>query len=317
MVATYTTNLRITKQGTNDNPNTWGEIVNDEVIALFDEAISGVATVNITGSSNYDISVLVQNGDTDVARHAVIELTGVLGANISFIVPSVEKVYFIRGAWSGAYTVTVIPAGGSSGIVFNTGESKLVYTNGTNIHTLTGNNLLSTNNLSDLTNVTSARNNLGLGELSTMDEDDLVFPTVDISAAYPVGSIYINGSSSTNPGTLFGFGTWVSIGQGRVLVGVGTGVDTNGTNRSFTNGATGGRYTHVQTVSEMPVHNHNLTYSFNISNSSLSSWGDCNPTNGDLPEGNSQPSSTFTQGGGSPMDWMQPYIAVHMWIRTV
>ena len=35
---------------------------------------------------------------------------------------------------------------------------------------------------------------------------------------HPVGSIYINATNSTNPGTLFGFGTWLTFGAGRVLV---------------------------------------------------------------------------------------------------
>ena len=37
-------------------------------------------------------------------------------------------------------------------------------------------------------------------------------------AMYPVGSIYINASDSTNPGTLLGFGTWTAFGAGKVLV---------------------------------------------------------------------------------------------------
>jgi hypothetical protein len=36
---------------------------------------------------------------------------------------------------------------------------------------------------------------------------------------HPIGSIYINATNSTNPGTLFGFGTWSSFGSGRVPVG--------------------------------------------------------------------------------------------------
>ena len=41
-----------------------------------------------------------------------------------------------------------------------------------------------------------------------------------LQAVYPVGSVYINASSSTNPGTLFGFGTWTVFGEGKVLVGL-------------------------------------------------------------------------------------------------
>jgi hypothetical protein len=43
--------------------------------------------------------------------------------------------------------------------------------------------------------------------------------TAAAQAMYPVGSVYINASSVTNPGTLLGFGTWVEYAKGRVLVG--------------------------------------------------------------------------------------------------
>jgi hypothetical protein len=39
------------------------------------------------------------------------------------------------------------------------------------------------------------------------------------AALHPVGSIYINATDATNPGTLLGFGTWTAFGAGRVPVG--------------------------------------------------------------------------------------------------
>jgi hypothetical protein len=41
-----------------------------------------------------------------------------------------------------------------------------------------------------------------------------------LSNLYPIGSIYINASVTTNPATLLGFGTWVAFGAGRVPVGL-------------------------------------------------------------------------------------------------
>jgi hypothetical protein len=40
-----------------------------------------------------------------------------------------------------------------------------------------------------------------------------------LQALYPVGSIYMNATNSTNPGTLLGFGTWTAFGAGRAMVG--------------------------------------------------------------------------------------------------
>ena len=62
-----------------------------------------------------------------------------------------------------------------------------------------------------------------------------------LDSMWPVGSIYLN-VNGTNPGTFLG-GTWVQFGQGRCLVGVGTGND--GINSmSFTSLSTGGLYKH-------------------------------------------------------------------------
>ena len=44
------------------------------------------------------------------------------------------------------------------------------------------------------------------------------FVQAALQALYPIGSIYI-AIISTNPGTLFGFGTWVAFGAGRMMVG--------------------------------------------------------------------------------------------------
>ena len=40
----------------------------------------------------------------------------------------------------------------------------------------------------------------------------------NVSAAYPIGSIYIS-SSATNPGTSLGFGTWAQVAQSRFIIG--------------------------------------------------------------------------------------------------
>ena len=46
------------------------------------------------------------------------------------------------------------------------------------------------------------------------------FVQAALQALYPVGSIYTNAGVTTNPATLFGFGTWVAFGAGRVPVGL-------------------------------------------------------------------------------------------------
>ena len=61
------------------------------------------------------------------------------------------------------------------------------------------------------------------------------------SAMYPVGSVYIT-YNNNNPGNFLG-GTWVQFGQGRTLIGEGTGNDGS-TSMTFTANSTGGSYIH-------------------------------------------------------------------------
>lgn len=71
---------------------------------------------------------------------------------------------------------------------------------------------------------------------------------------YPVGSIYIS-TVSTNPATLFGFGTWEAMPAGRVLLAQGK----SDWGTTYNAGETGGEATHQLTVGELPSHNHSAS----------------------------------------------------------
>jgi len=124
--------------------------------------------------------------------------------------------------------------------------------------------------------------------------------------AYPVGSIYLNATDSTNPATLFGFGTWVAIGAGRMLVGIDTG-DTD----FDTAGETGGSKTHTLTIAEMPAHTH--TYQSPDINSISDDWVERSAYQVDNTYTTTNTSST---GGGNAHSILNPYLVVYMWKRT-
>lgn len=123
-----------------------------------------------------------------------------------------------------------------------------------------------------------------------------------LQAVYPVGSIYINASVSTDPATLLGFGTWEQFGQGRVLVG------QDSTQPEFdTLGETGGEKTHTLTIDEMPAHTHGY---FNHENGSCNYYMEQN-----YSAGTETNQTTDPTGGGLPHNNLQPYIVVYMWKR--
>jgi len=123
-----------------------------------------------------------------------------------------------------------------------------------------------------------------------------------LAAVYPVGSVYINATNSTNPGTLLGFGTWAAFGAGRVPVGI----DSSDTDFD-TAEETGGAKTHTLSIAELPAHTH--TYTRKSVTGGTLSGGDPNSVS-DVTD------NTGSTGSGSAHNNVQPYIVVYMWKRT-
>ena len=128
---------------------------------------------------------------------------------------------------------------------------------------------------------------------------------------YPVGSVYVNATVSTNPATLLGVGTWVAYGEGRVPVG------KAGSGTFDTLGATGGAETHTLTLNEIPSHNHNNgSYQYLLLSNGSATIADTDSTSGE-PNLASQGAIAAAGGGAAHThDILQPYIVVYMWKRT-
>jgi hypothetical protein len=165
-----------------------------------------------------------------------------------------------------------------------------------------------------------------------------------LQAVYPVGSIYINAGVTTNPATLFGFGTWVAFGAGRVMIGL------SGSDTLFdTLGETGGSkdavvvdHTHSGTTSTIGNHQHYSVYNGTTdspnqytptvtSGASLAAVGAAgfeayvlngalgSAANGGLTSASGTHSHTFntdSTGSSGTNANLQPYITVCMWQRT-
>lgn len=166
-----------------------------------------------------------------------------------------------------------------------------------------------------------------------------------LGAVYPVGSIY-TATVSTDPATLFGFGTWVRFGQGRMLV------SQNGSDTDFdTAEETGGAKTHTLTEAELATHTHTQnshnhtqdshnhtqdshghavngnTASLNVGTSwapgagttrgVLTATDGATATNQATTATNQATTATNQNTGSStPFNIMNPYIVVYMWKRT-
>ena len=133
--------------------------------------------------------------------------------------------------------------------------------------------------------------------------------TATIANAYPVGSIYMNATNATNPGTLLGFGTWAAFGEGRVLIGI----DSSDTDFD-TAEETGGSKTHTLTESEIPSHRHQVGSQDSTAGNGGAAGNQEFVQN--FGSGIGNPCNTSFTGGGSAHNNVQPYIVVYMWKRT-
>jgi len=140
-----------------------------------------------------------------------------------------------------------------------------------------------------------------------------------LSTLHPVGSIYINATNSTNPGTLLGFGTWTAFGAGRVMVGFDSGnalfdaaEETGGSAN-----ATLPSHTHTATVTD-PGHTHGIGGSLSLPTTAAQAYP---AGNGATPQSASAFTSisvaNSTEGASATNANYQPYITVYMWKRTV
>ena len=147
-----------------------------------------------------------------------------------------------------------------------------------------------------------------------------------LSALYPVGSVYTNASSSTNPATLLGFGTWTAFGAGRVMVGFDSGNALFDTAEETGGSADAITVSHTHTAtSTVTDSGHSHTFSTNVLGQSGSSAG-VGWTGGSQPLVSGTQSATTgitvattnasTGSSGTNANY-QPYITVYMWKRTV
>jgi len=133
-MATYTTRLRLEKQATGANSNTWGSRLNSNVFSLVDNAVAGYTTIALTDAT---VTLSVSDGSADQARSSMLELTGTLTSNVGVVIPSVSKQYMVRNATSGSFTVT-IKANGGTGSAVTQGTTGIVYCDGASVRAATG-----------------------------------------------------------------------------------------------------------------------------------------------------------------------------------
>jgi hypothetical protein len=261
-------------------------------------------------------------------------LTTSTGANFAVYAPPESKQYTIKNA--SAYTATIYNSSAlgnttaaGSGVAIPAGKTMTVWSDGTDFSLQ--NNRFDGELASSVTGTTQT-----FGNSSTLLATT-AFVQAALQALHPVGSIYINATNNTNPGTLLGFGTWAAFGAGRVPVGFNaadplfdTAEETGGSKDSVvvshthTTGdagsATGSFRIENRDNGVVPVTDATGIVTFSsggsVGTSSLQGSGNITGTTRvttTVPDHTHTVSTTGVSGTNANL---QPYITVYMWKRT-
>jgi len=258
MASTYSPSLRLELIGTGDQSGLWGDTTNTNLGSLIEQAITGVESIPML-DLDYTLSAL--NGSPDEARNAVLIFTSAssLTASRNIIIPADEKVYIVKNSTTGGQNIVVKTSGGT-GVTVPNGAVLQLYCDGINCHTSL--NYLTSPTLGGTPTAPTATYGTNTTQIATT-----AFVQAALQAIYPVGTLYTNTANITNPATLLGFGTWVEIGSGKVLVGQDTGDalfdtlgETGGSKDAIVvshghTGSTGNAGAHNHSVND-PTHSH-------------------------------------------------------------
>lgn len=130
MPSTPSPNLRIQLIASGEQANTWGTTTNTNLGTLIEQAISGMATLTLTGAT---YTLTVANYIQDEARMMLLNCGGSPGATCTITAPAVTKMYVVYNNTADDSDV-VITSGSGSTVTIPPGLSTIVWCDGTNFY---------------------------------------------------------------------------------------------------------------------------------------------------------------------------------------
>ena len=234
MPSTYSNSLRLELVGDGEQSGLWGQTTNKNFGTLVESSIAGNTSIDVTLA---DVTLTALNGLNDQARKAYLIVSGTPGITRIVTIPNTPKGYTVKN-----FSDSTVQIKTASGSPFDcpTNSESYIYCDGFNaisgktitdvaetltasndlLTTITGLGLAPLNNPA-FTGVPTAPTAATANNTTQLATTAFVQSVVQASkeALFPIGSVYINASNNASPSSLLGFGTWVEIGAGRVLVG--------------------------------------------------------------------------------------------------
>ena len=133
MTTQYTSTLKLALPVQGELSGTWGDVVNDNITSMIEEAIAGRSVINTWTTNSHTLTTA--DGTTSESRAAMLEFTDTgtaLTGNATVVCPTASKIYIAKNAVGSSRTVTLKTSAGT-GIAIPDGKTMLLFCDGTNV----------------------------------------------------------------------------------------------------------------------------------------------------------------------------------------
>lgn len=131
MTTQYTPILKLALPVTGELSGTWGDVVNDNITSMVEQAIAGLATISTwTGNSH---TLTTANGTTSESRCAMLVAQNGAGLTAAgeIVCPASSKLYVLKNDTS--YAITLKTSAGT-GVAVASGNTAFLFCDGTNVN---------------------------------------------------------------------------------------------------------------------------------------------------------------------------------------
>jgi hypothetical protein len=131
MVTAYSPILKLALPVQGELSGTWGDVVNDNITSMVEQAIAGRAVINTWTTNSHTLTTA--DGTTSESRCAMLEFTDTgtaLSGAGTVICPTLSKIYIAKNA--SGQNVTLKTSGGT-GILVPNGRTMFLFCDGTNV----------------------------------------------------------------------------------------------------------------------------------------------------------------------------------------
>jgi hypothetical protein len=184
MATQYTSILKLALPVQGELSGTWGDVVNDNITSMVEEAIAGRAVINTWTANSHTLTTA--DGTTSESRAAILTLTdtgtALTGAG-TVICPAASKIYIVENGTG--QTITVKTSSGTGVAVPNT-KNMVVFCDGTNVE-------------EGITNINSLTlNGDGATVSSIKDEDNMASDSATALATQQSIKAYVDSQVGAN-----------------------------------------------------------------------------------------------------------------------